>query len=344
MIEITKWDSEFYRRFLSGELPDRICDAHVHIWTKEHRAKAAAENGTAGWVHDYCMKNDLPYPALEKLYEDLLPRKTVSSLLFGWVENDVDVKAENRYVGDQVRGAPHLRGLAVCKPEYNPDRLIREVEDNGLAGLKPYPTFVQSVSPAKIRVTDMITREQLKLADEKGWVLLLHLPREKRLADPANIEDILMIEKEYPHIRLIVAHIGRAYCPENIGSAFDSLKETRSVMFDFAANTNEEVFYIILKKFGPGRVIFGSDLPITTMRLKREHARGSYINIVPAGSLGDVSGDLQIREAEGKEAEKITFFLYESMAAMVRAAKKAGLREREMELIFYKNAIDFIGF
>ena len=341
MAERTQWDDEYYAKFLKGEIPDHLCDAHVHIWTKAHRTIGGVEGGTAGWVHDFCMKNDLPYSGLQKLYKELLPGKAVSSLVFGWVESDVDVAAENRYVGEQTKNRPHLKGLAVCKPAYTPEQLALEVEGNGLVGLKPYPTFVTSVPAADVRVGDMVTRDQLRLADEKGWVVLLHLPRAGRLADRANIEDILMIEREYPRVRLIVAHIGRAYCPENIGSAFDALSGTKNMMFDFAANTNEEVLKQTLRVFGEERIMFGSDLPISAMRLKREHAGGTYINIVPAGSLDHVSGDPHMREAGEEESCSITFFLYESMAAMVRAAKGAGLGAQGMEKIFYSNAIDF---
>ncbi len=344
MADLTQWDRSFYRQFIKDELPEHICDTHVHIWRKAHRAKSKGENETAGWVHNYCMENDLPYSELQKLYADLLPGKTVYSLLFGWVESDVDVGAMNRYVGAQLKKASHLKGLAVCKPEYSPEETAREVEGNGLIGLKPYPTFVRAMPAADIRVTDMVTRDQLVLANERGWVILLHLPRPKRLADWANIEDILMIEKEYPNVRLIVAHIGRAYCLENIGDAFEALKKTQNVMFDMSGNTNQAVFEKTLDTFGPERVMFGSDLPISAMKLKREHMGGTYINIVPAGSMEDISDDPHIREADGNEAKAITFFLYESMGAMIRAAKKIGLNEKDVERIFYRNAIGFIGF
>ena len=344
MIEWRERDREFYERYIRDELPANLCDVHAHIWTQAHRSQDI-KGGAAGWVSDFCRKNDLPYPELQKLYATLFAGKTISSLVFGWVEKDVDTQANNQYIGESIRGVPHVRGLAVSKPEVEPDRLAREVKKNGLIGLKPYPTFAPSGIPAQeIRVTDMISREQLDIANALNWVVMLHLPRDKRIADQANIEDILMIEREYPNVRLIVAHIGRAYCIENIGGAFEALRGTNNVMFDFAANTNEEVFRKMIDNFGPGRVMFGTDLPISAMRLMREHKNGSYINIVPQGEAGDAAGDPHIREAKGNESEKITFFVYESVFAMVRAAKSMGLGDAESEKIFYKNAVDFIGF
>ncbi len=339
------FDRDFYHKYLRDGLPDEIYDSHAHIWTKDFVLKSAAQDAkTADWVHNFCADHALAGDELPGLYTRLFEGKKVSSLVFGWVENNVDVPANNRYVGGQVKKNPVLRGLAVSKAAYSPDELLREVEGNGLIGLKPYPSFApENIPPEDVRITDMITAQQLSLANEREWVVLLHIPRAKRLADRANIEDIMTIERNFPHIRLIVAHIGRAYCMEDIGEAFEVLKDTKNVMFDFAAHTNAEVFQKTLAAFGPGRILFGSDLPITTMRLRREHRDGRYINIVPAGSCGDVSADPHMREAAAEEAEGITFFLYESIAAMLRAAGETGLTQNDIGRIFYRNAKDFIG-
>lgn len=156
MINWREKDREFYERYIRDELPASLCDAHAHIWTQAHRPENKTSGGAAGWVHDFCARNDLPYPELQKLYATLFSGKTVSSLVFGWVEGDVDTRENNRYVGESIRDIPHTQGLAVSKPEFNPDRLIREVEGNGLIGLKPYPTFVSPDIPAEdIRVTDI---------------------------------------------------------------------------------------------------------------------------------------------------------------------------------------------
>lgn len=345
MMDRNRFDQDYYQKFIRDELPDRVFDSHAHIWTREFiRPNGESEAKTADWVHHFCMENILPGHKLQKLYAEMLEGKKVSSLVFGWVENNVDLGANNRYVGEQVKNNPGLRGLAVVKPEYGADRLLREVEENGLAGVKPYPTFAPANIPWNdVRITDMITNDQLSLANERGWVVLLHIPRAKRLADRANIEDIMAIEKDFPHIRLIVAHIGRAYCMEDIGDAFDILKDTENLVFDFAGHTNEEVFRKTLAVFGSKRVLFGSDLPISAMRLKREHKDGNYINVIPKGSCGDVQGDIHMKEVCGEAAQDITFFLYESIAAMIRATKDLGLSSGDLDRIFYSNAIDFTG-
>jgi hypothetical protein len=46
-----------------------------------------------------------------------------------------------------------------------------------------------------------------------------------------------------------------------------------------------------------------------------------------------------MREVEMQDAEQLTFLMYEEIDAFRRAASKAGLGKKEIEDIFYGNAI-----
>ena len=59
---------------------------------------------------------------------------------------------------------------------------------------------------------------------------MLHIPRPGRMKDPVNIGQILEIKREFPNVRLIVAHIGRAYTKDDLGDAFEQLKEAPDLM------------------------------------------------------------------------------------------------------------------
>jgi GNAT superfamily N-acetyltransferase len=167
---------------------------------------------------------------------------------------------------------------------------------------------------------------------------MLHIPRNGRLKDPLNLAQLLEIEKSYPNIKLIVAHVGRAYCPEDVGDAFKVLAQTKNMLFDISANTNTGNFVKLIRAVGPQRILFGSDLPITRMRMRRICEKGTYVNLVPKGLYGPVSGDKNMREVTGKNAAGLTFFLYEELAAFQKAARTAGLTAADIEDIFYNNA------
>ena len=162
--------------------------------------------------------------------------------------------------------------------------------------------------------------------------------RPGRLRDPVNLAQLIEIEQRFPNVVLIVAHVGRAYCPEDVGDAFERLAGTRRMWFDISANTNEEVFRRLIGAVGPGRIVFGSDLPIARMRMRRICEGGRYVNLVPRGLYGDVSGDPHMRELDGPEADRLTFVLYEQLDAFRRAAEGEGLTRTDVAKVLHDNA------
>ena len=63
-----------------------------------------------------------------------------------------------------------------------------------------------------------------------------------------------------------------------------------------------------------------------------------YINLIPKGLYGDVSGDPHMRECTGEIAEQMTLFMYEEIDAFRKATLNTGLKEGAVEDIFYNNA------
>jgi len=88
----------------------------------------------------------------------------------------------------------------------------------------------------------------------------------------------------------------------------------------------------------PKRILFGSDMPRLRMRSRRICENGNYVNLVPQGLYGDVSGDSHMRVVIGEQAETLTFFMYEEIAAFWRAAEATGLGKSDIEDIFFSNA------
>ena len=130
---------------------------------------------------------------------------------------------------------------------------------------------------------------------------------------------------------------GTAFASER-GDAFRILEGTERLVFDFAANTNDWVFEQALRAVGPKRVLFGSDMPIVRMRMRRICENGVYVNLVPRGLYGEVSGDRNMREVEEPEAGRLTFFMYEELLAFRRAAERVGLSAADLQDVFYDNA------
>ena len=284
------------------------------------------------------MAEDNPVKDLMESYRLMFPGKKVVPCVFPWVEPLHKIDELNEYTRASA-SSWHLPVLFLDHPGYSMEELEQKLLDGGYNGIKVYLSFAPSYIPGnEVRIFDFLPHSHLVVLDKMGLMVMLHIPRSGRLKDPVNLAQILEIEQKYPNVKVVLAHVGRAYCPEDVGNALEILGKTENLVFDCSANTNPVVFRQVLESLSPRRMIFGSDLPITRMRMRRICENGTYINLVPKGLYGDVSGDKNMRELQGEEGEKLSFFLYEEMKAMKEAVNELGLNKFEVEDIFYNNA------
>ncbi len=331
-------DRSFFDKHIGPWLPDRIVDIHTHVWLKRFESKKehGKQSRTVAWPS--LVANENPVEHLIETYRLMFPGKTVTPTIFANVTAPEKLDAANDYVSRCARryGFP---ALIFSDPCWTAGDLESRIQKGGFLGIKSYLTMAPACVPAaEIRIFDFFPHHQLKLMNRRGWIVMLHIPRNARLRDPVNLAQLREIEERYPGLQLIVAHVGRAYCPEDIGDAFKVLAQTKRMFFDISANSNALVFRRLLETVGPKRVLFGSDMPILRMRARRICEKGFYVNLVPRGLYGDGSGDAHLRAVRGAEADRVTFFMYEELAAFGRAARAVRLTPAELEAVFFRNA------
>lgn len=327
-------DHRVFTEEIQPYLPKKIIDAHVHISLREHSGPVSPERIAEMWALD--VADQQSWPEFRSNCEALLPGCDVQALAFGMVYREFDVEANNAYVLQGVNDpANRSLGLFVTKPEW-PASTIEEAMAAGFRGIKPYPDLApQGMNDAGI--FDFVPRSHLETLDRLGGVMTLHLPRRGRIADPDNIRELLEIADTYPNIRLIVAHIGRAYCLPTAQIGLPHFIDRPGVYFDTAANLNADVFQYAIETIGPDRIIYGSDLPIMLMRGVREHVGDRYINYTD----GDYSWNTNRRSPD--EESTYTYYLYEELKALIQAVKATGLGCEGMEQIMHGNAARVLG-
>jgi len=339
LVELTAVDRRIYAEELAGFLPEEIVDVHTHVWRAGDFPPPEPETGerrTVTWPARVAEEN--PVEDLLESYRLLLPGKRVTPLIFATLPRCGNLDVQNAYVADCAR-RENVPALLFSDPAWSAEELEARVLAGGFVGAKSDLTMAPAHLPAgEIGLLDFFPPHQLAVHDRHGWIVMLHLPRDGRLRDPGNLAQLRQIDREYPGLTLIVAHVGRAYCNEDVGNAFEVLADTRRLCFDLSANTNAWVFEQALRCVGPRRVLFGSDLPITRMRMRRVTREGRYVNVVPRGLYGDASGDPNMDEVEGAEAEQLTLFFYEEIEAFRRAAGAVGLTRGEVDDVFCGNA------
>lgn len=329
-------DRAFFEQNLREFLPERIIDIHAHVWRREFsQGDAGAPLRAVTWPRLVAAEN--PMEDLAETYRLMFPGKSCSAMVFGNPRRDIDVDLGNGYVAEN---APDFgfRSALLCRPEWSAEELAEKLARGGHVGAKVYLNFAPDYIPGpEIRIFDFIPHHQLQVLNDRKAILILHIPRPLRLRDPLNIRQLVEIDESYPDLQCVVAHVGRAYCEEDMGAAWQELAPT-GLLFDFCANTNDVVFERAIREVGPARLLYGTDLPITRMRMRRECAEGRYVNVVPPGVYGDVSGDPNMRETDAAEAERLTFFLYEEIDAFRRASERCGLTRDDIEAVFHGNA------
>ncbi len=341
LFEVTDFDRKIYEEELRDFLPEKILDVHTHVWLESIRKKEALKPGeekrTVSWTSVVARDNSIE--DLQETYRLLFPGKEVTSLIFG---NGGEPGPNNKYVQESAEKAG-FPALYYTHPTMTADEVEAGIRAGGFVGVKSYLNTAPKYIPgAEIRIFDFFPKHQLARLNDMGAIAMLHIPRNGRLKDQVNIQQILEIKREFPKLRLIVAHVGRAYTKEDVGDAFTYLDTAPDLMYDFCANCCEYAITEVLKHAGVKHVMFGLDLPILRMRTHRIEENGTYINLVPPGIYGDISHDAHLREVSEEEGKKITFFAYEELLAFKRAAKTLGLTQDDVEDIMYRNAAQLI--
>lgn len=330
-----QYDKYVYENELKDFLPDEFIDFHTHV-SKAEFSSYGSHNGGSSWT-DYIGGNDKGIEALLNSYKLMFPDKKVTPLVFGGCL--CNIAQVNDYVYEK-RIEYSLPSLYRTDYAMDPDKLEEDIKKRGFLGIKPYLSNCPSYIPAKeTRIFDFLPHEHLEVCDRNGLIVMLHIPRDGRLKDPVNLYQLKEIEERYPNLKLIIAHIGRAYAKEDIGNAFDIIGKGENTYFDFTANLCDDAIKACIEAVGSKKLIFGSDLPIAIMRMYRIVENGIYYNIVPRGHYGDVDGEPHMRQSD---EDTITLMIYEQLKALKRVAATLKLTDKDIENIMNSNAAKLI--
>ena len=332
-IDVTPYDKKVWEEELRDFLPDKIFDAHMHIW--EPGTRKGSQKGCVSWTS--IVAPDMTYENMQDTYAKVFPGKQVKQLLMASPLCHLDIENEYALKCAKENGHPAL----YCTNWDSDEAEIFAALKKGFCGIKPYQNNSPSYIPAaEVRIFDFLTPRQLEFMNSIHGIVILHIPRNLRLRDPINIAQLMEIDEKYPNAKVIVAHVGRAYIPSDVGDSFEVLKNTKNLLFDFSANTSDYAMQKLFESISSDRILFGTDMPFSKMRMYRIEKNGTYVNVVPRGRYGDISNDPHMEESD---EENITTFVYEELRAFKKAATAVGYTREDIEKIMYKNAEKLFG-
>jgi glutamate-1-semialdehyde 2,1-aminomutase len=318
--ELRESDLEFFETELDDFIPERVFDAHAHLYKAHH------------WGYSHPTSRGPETVSLEEYQAQmqwLVPRREVHGLFFG-VSFHEGFPEANEFVSGEVAKDDLSRGELLTPPYLDAERMRQDVKRLGFNGIKVYHQFIDSKPRFNADVFDFLVEDQIRVLHEEGWTVTLHMVKDRALADKRNQQQIRYYCDRYPGIKLILAHAARGFNPFHTIEGIRSLEGLENVWFDTSAVTEAGGFEAIIETFGHERLLWGSDYPIS-------HLRGRCV------AIGDqflwlYEETLDWKVAGPGRAIQPLFVGFESLRALKLAAHRQHLTDSQIEDIFDCNA------
>ncbi|HUV07936.1 MAG TPA: amidohydrolase family protein, partial [Spirochaetia bacterium] len=263
------------------------------------------------------------------------PGQSYHALVFGMPMPEMR-EASNAHVADECSRRENLYPLYIPDLRATEGEIRRTILEKGFYGFKPYWALVEGkTGEEEVTIPEMLPEACMRVAEELGLLVMIHIPGRKRLASERNIDDIRALSREYPGARIILAHLGRSYCPWSMKGGIDRLCNLPNVYWDTSVVQEATVFKIFFDQVDPAKVMYGTDLPIMQMRGRRVCINDAWVDVTrdPLGWTANRSPGNPIRG---------TFMTYEMVRAMREGAEAAGLSVESLKPVFFENGMSLI--
>lgn len=323
-------DLPFYHREVAPALPAEVLDFHVHVWTSAHLRQVPWETGEAG--ADY-MVVETDY-GTERLIADgksLFPDRPFNAVVFGNPTPAADHAKTHAYLA-QTSAQRGLFPLFVAGRDLLPrETLERMVREEGFFGYKVFLNWFGD-NYGDLTMEQMLGPTEMEVANELGLVVLWHVPRAKRLADPVVQQGVRDYAHRYPNARIVLAHCGRCYLPDEMQAAVHSVADLDNVYLDTAMVMDPTVLQIVFDHLDASRVLFATDLPVAAMRGRRVYVMDHWVDVV-------LEGYPKSAYRLASNGIRATFMAYEIVLAIRRAAELARLTAQQTQSIYFANGL-----
>ena len=260
-LRVLEHDLELFDRELRSFVPPGSFDAHCHLYDP----KLAGGAGAAFLPAEHATMTRALFT--EMITEWMGDRCPTGGLFFPYPHRDADVMGQNRWIAAQVRGDAGSRCLLLCTPDDDPaDHEALLNAEPTFVGFKVYHCFAPRQDTFFAPCEEFMPEWMWELADQRGLAITLHMVKPRALADETNQRYIREHCTLYPGATLILAHCGRSFNLRHTGEGIHALAGLDNVVFDNSAVAEAAPHEAILRTFGPTRMWFGLDHPISSMR------------------------------------------------------------------------------
>ena len=335
-LKLEALDRRIWEEELSDFVPTRIFDAHCHLYRREFDLNYQDAQTSGRDFTTETVWRDCDLQIVRTAESVALPGRTITRLAFPFPFRRCDFERSNQFIAAEIAAEPGSAALMLVEPAMSAELVEKTILQHRLLGLKPYRRYCLTevggtFTPTGIecRIRDFLPEHQIAVADHYGLLIMLHVGLRRSFADPRNIDDLVNLTKKYPRAKWILAHGARSFAPFPIEKAAPRLRGIPNVWYEVSAVCVMESFDALFEGVEIDRIMYGADSGDVGF------GRGKIV------FYGQSWGDLTPRT--NNLGGELTFFLYEQLRAMRKAALRHGLNQTQLENIFFTTANRLVG-
>ncbi|MFH1626937.1 MAG: amidohydrolase family protein [bacterium] len=316
------------------KLPETIIDFHFHLGQKEavkqENKDYPSYGGTflyqeieTGLIHQKILSGEMTGQKKHKIYQ----------VAMAFPFQGIDLEETNKWILEKTKESCFLPFLIPLQGKEGLEKNKKALETNLYFGIAEITPQLTEPRAKHLRGEEgYLSEEFLELVNQQELPIVIHLPT--HLIN--HIEEIKELSKDYPKLKIILAHMGLVLCltPRSENALMEVIA-LPNVYFDTSTVTDKKIFAYVLKKAGFKKILFASDAPYDALRLEVRFIDGK----MQIFSSQDLSGT-------EKTEEEIDRMLISSPKALLEAIKEIYPNEEQNKLarenIFYQNALEIL--
>lgn len=318
-------NKKIFEEELNSFLPQQILDFHIHVWNEGVVPEGASYSCGGHVLNQYDLE------MLARDLDELYPGRETFGVCFGLPDVTFDAPQNNAYLAERCDRKRFFPFRLLDPVNDAPEQLREDLFSKRFLGIKPYLNYVRKPDLNAVEIPEMLPNWAMEAVNETGSLVMLHIPRKARLADPLNQEQLVTLCERYPRARIILAHVGRAYYLKNVAGQLDRLCELPNLYYDLAMLNHWEVLEYLFLRVDPDKILYATDTPIALAPGKSVEINDQYTYVTP------VPWELSISDDHRKLV--FTSFAYEELRAIKRAAERIGLGRDFVEGLFCRNGM-----
>lgn len=245
-------------------------------------------------------------------------RQDVRQVVFTFPFRGIDIRAGNEYVQNVCATDTSFIPFLTGDP-YDNDYTLSQLDNPTWKGLKMYTKLMWEDIH---EITKFFPVPVLEKVNELGLPIVLHLPH-NLMQDVGQLVDLA---GKYTNMTFQIAHFGIARGDwQEVRAALEATRDFPNIVFETSFYTVPEVIAEALRIVGPGRIVYGSDVPLDLVRAEFVPAENGVERLLTDYPYHWTNPDEQtrLREETGIDPAQIPNIHFTSLFALLEGIRQA---------------------